>query len=202
MKYNEALVISEDIISRMVNIHENNGYIIITAQSDQHTEEQNKKFQKELIQKIKNSGYSYKAKGISGGSLEYDDKNKDGSQKYKKIDGEKSIIVFNYKTNGEKGDINELKKLGMKWAKDYHQHSFYFKHPNNQPLWINPDGTPNTSFHKQLKINDNSEQFYTNLNGFKTGVSPKNGKMPKSDKRFATSMNKINKNGKWKEPEW
>ena len=111
MKYNEALVISEDIISRMVNIHENNGYIIITAQSDQHTEEQNKKFQKELIQKIKNSGNSYKAKGISGGSLEYDGKNKDGSPKYKKIDGEKSIIVFNYKTNGEKGDINELKKI-------------------------------------------------------------------------------------------
>ncbi len=52
------------------------------------------------------------------------------------------------------------------------------------------------------KINDNSEQFYTNLNGSKTGVSPKNGKMPKSDKRFATSMNKANKNGKWKEPEW
>ena len=201
MKYEEALnIVSEDIISRMLKIHEKTGYIIITAQSDKHTPEQNIAMQKELLEKIKKSGFSYKTKGISGGSLEDDGVYQDGSKKFKKINGEKSIIVFCKKTDGTTGDINELKKLGMKWAADYHQHSFYFKHPNNQPLWIGKDGTPRNSFHKKMKINDNNEPFYTNLNGGKTGYSPIKGKMPKADKRFSTTMNKQNNNGKWEIP--
>ena len=51
MKYEEALnIVSEDIISRMLKIHEKTGYIIITAQSDKHTPEQNIAMQKELLE--------------------------------------------------------------------------------------------------------------------------------------------------------
>lgn len=52
---------------------------------------------------------------------------------------------------------------------------------------------------KKIKINSDLETFYTNLNGGKTGNTPIKGKMPKADKRFATTMNKQNYNGKWKE---
>ena len=201
MKFYEALhIVNEDVVSRLLNIHEKTGYIIITAQSEKHTAEQNISMQKKLLKEIKDSGFSYKTKGISGGSLEDDGTYKDGSKKFKKIDGEKSIIVFCKKTDGTNGDINELKKLGIKWAKDYDQHSFYFKHPNNQPLWIGADGIPRNSFQRKIKINSDLETFYTNLNGGKTGNTPIKGKMPKADKRFATTMNKQNYNGKWKEP--
>lgn len=47
MKFYEALrIVNEDVVSRLLNIHEKTGYIIITAQSEKHTEEQNISMQK------------------------------------------------------------------------------------------------------------------------------------------------------------
>jgi hypothetical protein len=159
------VILNEISVQRLLGKHSNNGYIIISASrgiknewSEQEKQEQrrlnNENYQK-LLSSIKDSGFSFIP--VYGGFVENLGE-KDERQVY-----EKSFIVLNFDRNGNEMDFNELYKKGLEWANEYNQDSFLSKSPDSTPEYVDREGNVEMKFGGDLKINDLTQQYFTDF---------------------------------------
>lgn len=110
---------------------------------------------KELIQIIKQSGYSYTP--VYGGFIE--NKGTDNEENVY----ERSFIIYSQDKKGNVLDVNELVEFGKALAKKYNQDSFLVKIPNEPPRYIKKDGSVDMEFSGNVSFNDLSQQYFTDL---------------------------------------
>jgi len=162
-----SYTLNEDKIDRLLNVHEKNGYIIISAcreDWDEKNPENNKTINKqktrELQSDIHKAGYTFTP--VYGGSLEEIDGKKVS------VPGETSMIVYNSGKDGKALDINKIFEFGKALTKKYNQYSFYFKKPGEKPIWADRNGKTVTTFKENLKIaraaKEATEKYYTDFN--------------------------------------
>lgn len=135
----KPIMIEHITLDRIVKKHGSNGYIIVSGNRSDKSQEINDLSTQSLCKQIKTSGYSFLPvlgyRGVNGVEDDY----------------EPSFIVFNYNTNGESQNFDTLYQLGLKWCADYDQESITVKSPDAPPMHINREGE---------KINDTESYDY------------------------------------------
>lgn len=140
-------------LDRIIKKHGRNGYIIISANRSDESEERNTEHTKMLYDEIKKSGYSYlPAYGGYRGTDGVED------------DFEPSFLVFNYDTKGNSKDFSILYNLALKWCGEHEQESVMIKAPNEPPKHINADGYKVNDFEgDRVWKNDKNQMFFTSM---------------------------------------
>lgn len=130
MKYNEALVISENIINegnklkRLENYHSKHGYVIISANRKSNTEIENNRNKNLLKKELERTGLGFRlVKGY------YKEEGQDP-------DLEKSFLVYARKN----GDSEELYKFAERCCRIFGQDSVLIAKPNQTPQYFQKDG--------------------------------------------------------------
>ncbi|MDY2943347.1 MAG: hypothetical protein SOT07_06600 [Paludibacteraceae bacterium] len=152
-KGNYAPILLEKItIDRLMKKHGDNGFIIISANRSDESEEYNVQKTQELITDLKLSKYSYLP--VYGGR-----KGKDGVDNY-----EPSFIVFNYDKNGNPKNWEQLRSLAIKLCSTYAQDSVFVQGPNESPIYLDADGkkTDSSANHISFTSDIVSSEIYIN----------------------------------------
>ena len=168
---NAKLVSINEINAKtMIAKHSSDGYIVISPcrgyndfkdqiDASKSPKEQlsaiNKKRVIDMINRIKESGYSYTP--VYGGFIE----NK-GSEDEENV-YERSFIIYNRDKKGNVGDFNDLNKFGIELAKAFNQDSFLSKSPQGKPMYITQNGKVDMEFSGNLSFNDLSQDYFTDL---------------------------------------
>ena len=146
--------LNEETLSRIINKHGADGYIIVSANRSGLSGEENNRNTKSLINDLKNSKYGYFP--VYGG--------------YHGTDGvvdsyEPSFIVFNHqKVTGEQDDFSNLKLLAIQLCGKYNQDSVMVKEPNENPYYINRDGDiVGKAKTNDVDLNNPKNEFYTSM---------------------------------------
>lgn len=162
--------INENKIKRMITTHSDNGYIVISPcrggsdfgivpTTNQHESDKlahiNKERVKEMINDIKQSGFSYTP--TYGGFIE-NLGTKNETHVY-----ERSFIVYNKDKKGNNRDFKDLFDFGMAMCKKYNQDSFLVQAPNDTPKYIKQDGNVDFEFSGGKVFNDVSQEYFTDL---------------------------------------
>lgn len=151
--HHKPVRIDEITLDRVLKKHGDNGMINISANRSDKPQEENDKQTKELINDLKQSGYSYLP--TYGGY-----RGTDGIED----DYEPSFVVFNYDSKGNPKDFEELKKFALYLCGKYNQDSVLIKAPEEAPVYLNKDGKKvNSDETKQYWKNDPSKQFFTSF---------------------------------------
>lgn len=147
-----APVLVEGItIDRLMKKHGDNGFVIISANRSDESDERNTKATQELIRDLKNSGFAYLPS--YGGYHGTDDV----------VDSfEPNFTVFNYDTKGNPTDFEDLYRFALDMCGKYGQDSVYINAPGKAPEYHNAQGEKvnDTSSRDYIK-NDLSQEFYT-----------------------------------------
>lgn len=152
-KGNYAPILLEKItFDRLMKKHGDNGFIIISANKNDESEEYNVQKTQELITDLKLSKYSYLP--VYGGR-----KGKDGVDNY-----EPSFIVFNYDKNGNPKNWEQLRSLAIKLCSTYAQDSVFVQGPNESPIYLDADGkkTDSSANHISFTSDIVSSEIYIN----------------------------------------
>jgi hypothetical protein len=162
--------INEMNAKSMINKHSKTGYIAISPcrgyddfkdyikrkrPAEEQLAEINRKRVQEMIQLIKESGYSYTP--VYGGFIE--NKGTDRAQNVY----ERSFIIYNHDKEGNIRNFKDLYDFGLFLAQKYNQDSFLSQAPNDVPKYITQDGKVDMTFSKNAKFNDLSQEYFTDL---------------------------------------
>lgn len=151
--------INEVTLDRVLKKHGDNGMINISANRSDEPQEVNDKNTKELISDLKQSGYSFLP--TYGGY-----RGTDGVED----DYEPSFVVFNYNTDGNTRDFNELRQFALELCGKYNQDSVLIKAPDEAPIWVDKNGNKvNSRESKKYWKNDPKQQYFTSFKS-KEGV--------------------------------
>ena len=176
-KGNYAPILLEKItIDRLMKKHGNNGFIIISANRSDESEEYNVQNTQELITDLKSSKYSYLP--VYGGY-----KGTDGvTDKY-----EPSFIVFNYDKNGEPKNWEQLRNFAIYLCDKYAQDSVFVQGPNESPNYLDANGNQtNSRSSKNIIKNDLNQEYFTS---FSSGAeNEKHGKTQPIGRRFTSDI--------------
>lgn len=148
-------LLTEMTIDRLLGKHSNSGYIIISSNRNDSTAQENSEKYKELLQLLKDSGFSYIP--VYGGFIE----NK-GKENEKQV-YEKSFIVLNFDRTGQELNYEDLYAKGLEWANKFNQDSFLSKAPNATAKYITKSGDVDFEFTGEVKINDLTQQYFTDF---------------------------------------
>ena len=145
------VLLKETTLQRILDKHGDNGFVCVSANRRDESPEINDRNTRELIQDIKNTGYSYLP--TYGGY-----RNKDTGLM---DDFEPSFLIFNYNEYGEKGVFEKLRNFALEMCGKYDQHSVMIKYPNAAPTWEDKNGNvvSNRSSEKYWKNNPEKECF-------------------------------------------
>jgi hypothetical protein len=126
MKYEEALLISEgNKLNRLEKYHSKNGYIIVSAQRGENSEEENNKNKNILKKELGRTGFSFRE--VKGYYKEFN---------MKEPSLEKSFIVY----AGDKEKSKELYNFAIRCCKIFGQDSVLIAKPNENPQYFSKDG--------------------------------------------------------------
>lgn len=160
-------------INRLLTKHGDNGYVIISANRNENTDEENIQKTNELKYQITLSGRSYLP--VYGG---YRNEKTGEEAQY-----EPSFVVFNYNTDGDKMSIKELVNMAKQWCAEYQQDCAYVKLPGKDLVYMNAAGKiVNKRESGKVAINDPNKEYFTSL----TDEHPQDGEMPK--RRFSSDI--------------
>jgi len=150
---NSLQPINEETLSRIINKHGKDGFVIVSANRSDKSNEENNKNYKNLINDLKKSKYSYLP--VYGGYHGTDNV----------VDSyEPSFIVFNYNKFGEMQDFNDLKLFAILLCARYGQDSVLIKAPNEKPYYINREGDiVGKAVDNNIDLNNPKNEFYTSL---------------------------------------
>ena len=162
--------INEGNIKRIIATHSNNGYIVIfpcrggsdfginpnnsKCEAD-NLANINKERMKEIIEDIKESGFSYTP--LYGGFIE-----NLGSENEETV-YERSFIVYNKDKHDRERDFNDLFEFGLSMCRKYNQESFLVQAPNDNPKYVKQDGSIDFEFDGGKVFNDISREYFTDL---------------------------------------
>lgn len=150
----KPMLVEKTTLNRIIQKHGNNGLINISAWRSNLDKETNERNTQSLIQDIKDENYGF-LPGYGG----YRD-----TELGEEADFEPSFNVFNYDTNGNPKEFEELKKFGIKMAKKYNQSSVLIKAPGENPIYLNGDGIKiNSRESDAVNKNDKNQEFFTSL---------------------------------------
>ena len=161
--------INEVNAKSMLDRHGENGFIVISPcrgclefglnPSDKRDKEKlahiNKERVKDIINKIKDSGYSYTP--VYGGFIE-----NQGTENEESV-YERSFVIYNRDKRGNKLDMNNLFSFGLELANIYNQDSFLVKAPDDTPKYYRKDGSVTMEFNGKTTFNDVSQEYFTDL---------------------------------------
>ncbi len=146
--------LNEETLSRIINKHGNDGYVIVSANRTGQPNDVNNKNTKSLINDLKACDYGYFP--VYGG--------------YHGTDGivdsyEPSFIIFNHlKKTGEIDDFSKLKLLAIQLCGKYNQDSVLIKDPDNPPYYVNRNGDiVGKATSDDVDLNNPDNEYYTSL---------------------------------------
>lgn len=154
----ERILLNEVKLSRIIKHHFNNGFILISSDRGERTDDQNDEMFKQLKKDVRDAGYSYIL--VYGGFIENKDK-----PNQREVE-ERTLLVPNKKFHV--GFESEIYKLGVDLAKKYNQESFLYK-PGNKSYYITPDGKVDMEF-DDYTLNDATQTYFTKLHKSKSKV--------------------------------
>lgn len=161
-------ILEKSNAKRLIDKHTKDGYVILSASrgfydfnldQDNFSDIQkhnaiNNKRTKELVKDIQNANFSYTLS--YGGFIE--NMNKDNPEEVY----EQSVIVYPYKKDGTY-NFEELYDFALEMCKKYGQDSILVKEPNENAKYVKQDGSIDFSFDGDMKFNDISQKFFTDL---------------------------------------
>ena len=162
-------LLTEANLNRIVNGHDKDGYVIISAHrqdaladsnpdaNENELWQENNKRNKKLNSDINSLGYAYIP--VYGG---YKEEGQDVAQV------EKSFIVFPYqRRNNEQVDYETFLSNMMQLGKKYNQDSILVKYPNDDPQYFNllTNSWEGKKF-KNATLNDAQQIYFTALKGW------------------------------------
>ena len=167
--YARKVSINEVNAKSMLDRHGENGFIVISPcrgyfdfglnPSDKRDKEKlahiNKERVKDIIKKIKDSGYSYTP--VYGGFIE-----NQGTENEESV-YERSFVIYNRDKRGNKLNMSNLFDFGLELANIYNQNSFLVKAPDDTPKYYTKDGKVAMEFNGKTTFNDLSQEFFTDL---------------------------------------
>lgn len=148
------ILIEKVTLDRILNKHGDNGYVIVSANRSDLSQDRNDEKTRQLINDINQSGYSYLP--VYGGYRNTENGVEDSY--------EPSFIIFNYTTNGQKLNFTNLEKFAIAICEKYDQHSVLIKSPSLPPVWKNKSGVvvSKQSSNKAWK-NDPTKEYFTSM---------------------------------------
>lgn len=145
--------ITEETLSRVINKHGNNGFIIVSANRSDKDGKENNINTRALIADIKAAGFSYLP--VYGGYH-----GQDGV-----IDAyEPSFIVFCYDRKGTPVEFAVLAEFAKTCCGKYNQDSVLVKAPQAAPVYIDKNGgIVGKATDDEVDLNNPANEFYTSL---------------------------------------
>ena len=171
---NDLQPLNEITLNRIINKHGEDGYVIVSANRSDKSNEENNKNLKSIITDLKKSPYGYCP--VYGG--------------YHGTDGvvdsfEPSFIIFNHSKTGDNMEFSDLKLFATILCRKYNQDSVLIKEPGERPYYSNADGEKvGIAVDDDVDINNPDNEYYTSLiksNNLKTNE-------PEKLKRFSFNM--------------
>lgn len=159
--------INEVNAKSLIDRHTKDGYIIISPCRgyadfglNPNTDKEklasiNRKRVRELIELIRESGFSYTP--VYGGFVE----NQGTDQE--EIVYERSFVVYPLDRSGELQDFAELREFGIDMARRYNQDSVLVCEPNGTPAYVNQNGEIDFELSNNMAFNDVSQTYFTDL---------------------------------------
>ncbi len=159
--------LTEASLNKVLNGHDDTGYVVLSAYKDVHDKSENEKMTDELVHKLKRAKYSYIP--VYGG-YKYENSDKAGY--------EKSFIVypFDLATKTFKDDFDAFVSDMLEFAnprkgtpeeEEYRQESILVKYPNQAPTYIDTATGQEATWSKggfnKAKINDTNQEYFTAL---------------------------------------
>lgn len=150
--------LNETNVKKMLSVHSNAGYIIITAFRGDNLTGANRAANSKLAADIKSAGFSFFP--VWGGFIE--DLGTESQREVK----ERSFVVTNFPIGKTEPleDAKALRKLGVKWAKKYGQDSFLYK-PSGESMkayYITKTNAVDSTF-TSASPTDAADVYFTNL---------------------------------------
>lgn len=165
---NAPLVSLNEINAKsLITKHSKNGYVIISPcrgynefNLNPNTDKEklsaiNNKRAKELIELIKESGFSYTP--VYGGFIE--NQGEDNEENVY----ERSFIVYPYDKKGNLKDFSLLYNFAISMAIRFNQDSVLIKEPNKNAKYIKQNGDTDFEFGNGISFNDLNQTYFTDL---------------------------------------
>lgn len=151
----------------LIDKHSKNGYVIVSPCRgyndfglNPNTDKEklaniNNKRIKDLIDLIKQSGFSYTP--VYGGFIE-----NQGEENEESV-YERSFIIYPFTKKGELKDFNILYNFAIEMAKMFNQDSVLIKAPNTNAKYVKQNGETDFEFGDNISFNDLSQTYFTDL---------------------------------------
>ena len=154
MNFDDVLRIVEgNELGRFVSKHNTHGYAIVSACRGELSQAENNKRTKELKTKLQASNFSFKP--VKGGFIENLGK-KDQKEVY-----ENSFMIYDYSKDGKELKPTELFNYAIKLCNEYGQDSVLYSKNGEEPTYYNKNGKKEFSPGKNMKLNDKSQQYFS-----------------------------------------
>ena len=166
--FSKPIPLTETNAKRMLDRHSQNGYAIISAcrggsdfglnASNPQQKEKlaviNKKRTQELLDCIRQSGFSYTPS--YGGFIE-----NQGTENEEEV-FERSFIVYANKKNGET-DVQGLKEFAVQMCNKFNQDSVLFKAPDEPARYLDKNADVDMEFGDDVAFNDTAQAYFIDL---------------------------------------
>lgn len=195
--FNNAPMVSLNEINAksLIDRHTKDGYVIISPcrggadfgldvnnpKDKEKLASINNKRVKEIIELIKDSGFSYTP--VYGGFIE----NKGTPQEENVY--ERSFVIYPFDKSGELQDFAELKEFAIAMANRFNQDSVLVCEPNGTPAYINKNGEVDFELGNNVVFNDVAQEYFTDLHKNTDKFGNLNGRTPT---RFSYTESYIN----------
>lgn len=147
--------LKETSISRFVQKHAKDGYVIVSSNRSENDKATNNKLDKELKKLITNAGWSFTP--IYGGYVETNEKTKEKTSVY-----EQSFIIYNHNRKMPL-KFEDLKTFALEVCKKYKQECVLICPPDEAPYYCDEDGEQSTTFDKNMSIRDLTQEYFSTL---------------------------------------
>ena len=172
--------LNEETLSRIINKHGKDGFIIVSANRSGLDNETNNKNTKNLINDLKTSQYGYfPVYGGYHGSDEVTDS------------FEPSYIVYNHAKEDSSAYLKfkNLYEFGLTLCKKYNQDSVYVQAPDEAPMYVDCNGNKvSGQSSKNFKVNDYAQTFYTTTKREKRSGKDYNDSLITQPQRFTADI--------------
>ena len=152
----KPMMVEHITLNRIIKKHGSEGFISISANRSNLPQEVNDKNTQELINDIKQSGYSYLP--TYGG---YRNVESGEDEEY-----EPSFLIFNNNSsnNFDVSDFSELEELGKMLCGKYNQDCFLCKRPDYPAIYLDREGNKvNSTESDKVWKNDDNQAFFSTL---------------------------------------
>lgn len=153
----------------LIDRHSKDGYVIVSPcrgfadfgldKNNQQDIEKlahiNKERVKDFIKILKQTDFSYTP--TYGGFIE-----NLGTENEQNV-YERSFVIYNHHKDGSVGDFKDLYQFALEMAKKYNQDSVLIKAPTENPKYIKQNGEEDFGFSDEVKFNDLSQEYFTDL---------------------------------------